>query len=249
MELEICLDSVESAIAAERGGAERVELCSALSEGGLTPSAGLIRAVRAAVSLDVAVMIRPRGGDFVYSDLELDVMHRDIVGAKASGANCVVLGVLRSSLTVDCVRTRQLVELARPLQVTFHRAFDVCKDKDHALEELIACGVDRILTSGGEVDALHGAETIARMEKNTRGRIQIMAGAGILAKNVRDLALRTGVSAFHTSMGTTIECPSYDGSSKFDFHKALFVRWVVRENDVRELKAVLDSMEKEMAKL
>jgi copper homeostasis protein len=249
MELEICIDSVESAIAAERGGADRVELCSALSEGGLTPSAGLIRAVRAAVWMDIYVMIRPRGGDFVYSDLELDVMRRDLVEAKAAGANGVVLGVLTGSGAVDSVRTRQLVELARPLPVTFHRAFDVCKDKDRALEEIIACGVDRILTSGGEEDALEGAEVIARMRQNARGRIQIMAGAGILATNVRDLALRTGVSAFHTSMGTKVECPSYDGSSKFDFHPAAFARWVVHEEDVRELKAVLDSIDKETATL
>ena len=244
MELEICIDSVESAIAAERGGADRVELCSALSEGGLTPSAGLIRAVRGAVRMDVFVMIRPRGGDFVYSDLELDVMRRDIVEAKALGVNGVVIGVLTGALGVDCVRTRQLVDLARPLQVTFHRAFDVCKDKDRGLEEIIACGADRILTSGGEIDAIQGAETIARMQKNTRDRIRIMAGAGILATNVRDLALRTGVRAFHTSMGTTVECPSYDGTSKFDFHPAAFTRWVVRDQDVRELKDVLCAIDK-----
>jgi copper homeostasis protein len=242
MDLEICIDSAESAIAADKGGADRVELCSALSEGGITPSAGLIRAVRAAVSLDVRVMIRPRGGDFVYSELELDVMRRDILEAKSLGVNGVVLGVLTGDRVVDRARTQQLVEVARPLKVTFHRAFDVCKDKDRALEDVISCGVDRILTSGGESDAIRGSSTIARLHQRADGRIRIMAGVGIQTSNVREFVLSTGVRDVHTSMDVKVECPAYEGGVEFDFHPEAFSRWLVREEDVRALKAVLNEV-------
>ena len=239
MELEICIDSVESAVAASRGGADRVELCGALSEGGITPSAGMIRAVRGAVGIAVQVMIRPRGGDFVYSDLELDVMRRDIGEAKSLGASGVVLGLLNSDGTVDVARTRQLVEAARPMNVTFHRAFDTCRDKDRALEDIIAAGADRILTSGGAADAMSGAAMIARMQERAAGRIRIMACGGVRPGNVLELAGRTGVNEFHTSTGARVECPPDGDGVEFDFHRAAFIRWVVREEDVKALKAAL----------
>ena len=250
MDLEICVDSVESAIAAAVGGAERIELCSALSEGGITPSAGLISAVRAAVDTQLFIIIRPRGGNFVYSDHELDVMRQDIVEAKWRRVDGVVLGVLTSDDTVDMVRTRELIALARPLSVTFHRAFDVCKDMDRALEDVIACGADRLLTSGGKTDALKGINTIAELQKRAGDRIRIMAGGGIRISNVRNVALRTGVREVHTSLSTQVRSTAYDGGAEVNALHGGFTRFLVRENDVRAFKSALDAilLETEAAK-
>ncbi len=239
MDLEICVDSVESAIAAAKGGAERIELCSALSEGGITPSAGLISAVRAAVSIDLFVMIRPRGGDFLYSNHELEIMRKDILEAKLRGVNGIVLGILTKDLTVDRTRTRILIELARPLQVTFHRAFDVCADMDRALEDVIACGADRLLTSGGKANALRGEKKIAHLHQKAGRRIRIMAGGGIRTSNVRALALRTGVSDVHTSLSTKVKGVAFDGGVDLDSRQGGFTRYLVKENDVRAFKSAL----------
>jgi copper homeostasis protein len=242
MDLEICVDSVESAIAAEKGGAERIELCGALSEGGITPSAGLISAVRAAVSIDLFVIIRPRGGDFVYSDHELDVMRKDIEDAKARGVNGVVLGVLTTDDTVDRARTRDLIELARPLQVTFHRAFDVCGDMDRALEDVIDCGADRLLTSGGKADAVRGINKIAHLQQRAGRRIRIMAGGGIRASNVRNLARRTGIREVHTSLSTKVKSTAYDGGAEINTRQGGFTRFLLKEHDVRAFKSALQAI-------
>jgi copper homeostasis protein len=242
MNLEICVDSVESAIAAARGGAKRIELCSALSEGGITPSTGLISAVRSAVKIDVFVIIRPRGGDFVYSDSELDVMHKDILEAKARKVDGVVLGILTEAGVVDIPRMRSLIEVARPLQVTFHRAFDLARDMDRALEDVIACGADRILTSGGEPDAMRGAAKIALLKKKAGDRIGIMAGGGIRASNVRTVALMTGVHEVHTSLSKDVEAKPSDGGAEFGALLNSHKSFRVLEHDVRAFKSALDAI-------
>lgn len=197
MIFEVCIDSVEGALAAQQGGAQRVELCDNLVEGGTTPSNGTIELACRLATLDVNVMIRPRGGDFVYSDLEMDVMKADILAAKKCGANGVVFGLLQPDGRIDKRRTRELIELARPMSVTFHRAFDLCRDPGEALEDLIELGVDRLLTSGQKADALSGADCIRSLVEQSKGRVIIMAGGGVNEKSLPLITARTGVSEVH----------------------------------------------------
>ena len=198
--LEICVDSVQSAVAAEEGGARRVELCCNLPSGGLTPSAGLIAMVRQRVPIALHVMIRPRPGDFCYDPDEFAAMKRDVLMARELGADGVVFGILMESGQIDSERTRCLVEMARPLSTTFHRAFDMCIDIDKALELLVATGVDRILTSGSASRAEDGAATIAHLVSVAQNRITIMAGGGIRENNVARVIAATGIRELHANL-------------------------------------------------
>ena len=198
--LELCVDSVASSLAAQNGGADRVELCSALAEGGLTPSLGLLRAVRAQLAIGVHVIIRPRGGDFVYSDIDYGIMREDVRIAAESGANGVVFGILTSTGLVDVERTRSLVQLARPLSVTFHRAIDLTADPFAALEDVVLTGADRVLTSGGEPNAMLGQQRIRQMVHAAAHRIQIMVGGGVRAENAAALLHATGAREWHTAL-------------------------------------------------
>ena len=195
--IEGCVDSVPSAIAAEAGGAGRVELCDNLIEGGTTPSAGTIEECKARLRVPVFVMIRPRGGDFLYTDVEYAIMRRDIVHAKRLGADGVVLGLLRADGTVDVERTRLLVDAARPLRVTFHRAIDVARDAEEALEALVEMGIDRVLTSGQAPTAVEGAAVIAALVRRAAGRIVVLPACGIDETNAAGLVARTGVREVH----------------------------------------------------
>jgi copper homeostasis protein len=205
--VEICVDSTDSAVAAERGGAQRVELCSDLVEGGITPSAGLIATVRQKIQIGLQVMIRPRGGDFHYSAEEFDIMRRDIRMAKQLGANGVVFGLLDPDGNLEVERTRELVELARPLNVTYHRAFDMARDLDTSLEDAIRTGADRILTSGAEVAAPDAIPTLKRLIAAAGERIIILVGGGMKPHNARRVIAETGAKEIHAGLRTTKEGP------------------------------------------
>jgi copper homeostasis protein len=203
--LEVCVDSIAGALAAQEGGAQRVELCANLFEGGTTPSAATIEFVRKQLAIDLNVMIRPRAGDFLYSNLEFAIMRRDIEITKAAGGNGIVIGLLTEYGKIDIERTKALTELARPLSVTFHRAFDMVADAGEALETLIHLGLDRVLTSGLEPTALEGADTIAQLNHQAAGRIIIMPGGGIHERNIAKIVRQTGADEIHMSGRHTVE--------------------------------------------
>ncbi|MER7889487.1 copper homeostasis protein CutC [Micromonospora sp. NPDC094482] len=206
---EICIDSVEGAIAAEAAGADRVELCSALFEGGLTPSIGTIEvALRSVDRIRVHVIIRPRAGDFIFSEHEVEAMVRDVRAAVAAGAHGVVIGALTAEGDVDVATTRRLIEAAGDASVTFHRAFDMVRDPFQALEQLIDLGVSRVLTSGQEVSVLEGAPLIAELVRRAGGRIIVMPGGGITPRNIARIVEATGAREYHFAALVTSDSPA-----------------------------------------
>lgn len=237
-------------MAAERGGAQRVELCSDLLEGGITPSAGLLAVVRERVGIGVFVMVRPRGGDFCYSGPEFEVMQQDIHRAREMGADGIIVGVLDRHAQVDVARTRQLVELADPLPVTFHRAIDMTPDPCAALEEVAETGAARVLTSGGAAKVTEGAAVVAGMVKAAGSRIAVMAGGGITGETIVRVAKATGAREFHASLRSARPSP-------VDFHRRNvqmgeigdreYVRFAVEEENVRLLATALERMAEERA--
>lgn len=208
--LEISVESIEVAAAAERGGADRIELCSDLSVGGLTPQVALIHGVRQQIQIPIFVMIRPRPGDFNYALAEFAQMKKSIAAAKDAGAGGLILGILKRNRTVDIDLTRELVELAKPLPVTFHRAFDACPDLSQALEDVVRSGASRILTSGGAASAVEGASNIAMVVASAGERITIIPGAGIHAGNILQLAAATQAREFHSGLSTVLPRPQTD---------------------------------------
>jgi copper homeostasis protein len=197
MILEACVNSALSAIEAQKGGAGRVELCENMADGGCTPSAGAIRYAREHLRIGLFVMIRPRGADFCYTPEEFEIMQEDVRMAKELGADGVVFGILDPDGNIDCKRMGRLAELARPMGITCHRAFDMTRDPFQAMEDLIRLGIDRILTSGQSDSALAGAPLIRGLIRKAEGRILLMPGHGIREHNLEQVIRETGATEFH----------------------------------------------------
>ena len=234
--LEVIGFNIESCIIAQAAGVHRIELCDNPGEGGTTPSYGFIKAARANLQIELYPIIRPRGGDFLYSDAEFEVMKADVKVCKEFGCDGVVIGILNADGTVDKKRCKQLVTLAYPMGVTFHRAFDRVKDAAQALEDIIEIGCERILTSGLVPNALDGAETLAAFIKQADERIIIMPGSGVKADNIIELAKKTGAVEFHTSARMSIDSKmNYTNEGMKENLKSVTV-------DVDEIKTIIANL-------
>jgi copper homeostasis protein len=199
--IEGCVETVEECVNAKRGGATRLELCDRLDVGGTTPGAALIDAVHAEVGLPIMAMVRPRGGSFVHSAAELEQMRRDLDMVLSKNVAGVVIGILDETSRVDTKRIAEFVRLAGDTPVTFHKAFDVIDDLSAALDDLMACGIKRLLTSGGKPTAADGIDTLAMLVEQSAGRVEIMAGGKVRGSSVRAIVERTGVREVHARVG------------------------------------------------
>jgi len=234
MLLEICANSYKSAINAQEAGAHRIELCQELSVGGITPSYGLLKLVIDTLSLSVFVLIRPRSGNFVYTDEEFDIMKQNIQLSKNLGCTGIVSGILNKNNSIDKERTKELIELSKPLEFTFHRAFDCVPNPFESLEQLIDLGVDRILTSGLETSAEKGIELLKELKEQAKGRITILPGSGINPSNAK-LYKDAGFSEIHTSASKIFV--NNNKKSMFDT--------VQTESDVSTIKTILNILKNE----
>lgn len=238
MLLEICANSLQSAINAQKAGAQRIELCENLEQGGTTPSYGLLSLARKHLNIKINVLIRPRSGDFFYTDIEYQVIKEDIKVAKQLGADGIVCGILTPSGDVDVERTKELVELSKPLSFTFHRAFDFSNDPFKALEDVISTGAGTILTSGQQPTAIQGIHLIWDLVKSAKGRITIMPGSGVNADNIEYL-IETGATEFHMSGTSAVE-------SGMTFKKLGMTLgnpetdYKLLESDIEKIKTVLE---------
>ena len=235
MTIEICANSVQSAINAAKGGADRIELCQNLNEGGTTPSYATIKYCVEKLPLKTMVLIRPRPGDFCYNDAEYEAIKEDVLMCRQLGAHGVVVGFLDKKLDIDINRTAEIVKLARPMEVTFHRAFDRCRDWHKALERIIECGCDRILTSGQYKTAPEGIDNLREIQKQASGRIAILAGSGVNSQNAAEIIRATGVNEVHSSCKHTIVNPqktNIEDSSKYN------------ETDLEEVKRLVEAVSK-----
>ena len=241
--LEICANSLPSALEAQEGGADRVELCDNLLEGGTTPSYATLLKARELLHIQLYPIIRPRGGDFLYTDLEFEVMRSDIRMCKQIGCNGVVVGMLLQDGSLDIERLRILMEEAWPMGVTFHRAFDMCSHPEEVLESLIDLGVERILSSGQRRNALEGAPQLARWHQQAAGRIGIMAGSGVRVHNIATIRHQTGIEEFHSTAQKTLssrmsyrnaEAQMSEGGKEYDIQQT-------DQDTVRHLRAAAEA--------
>jgi len=248
--IEICVNSVESALRAQQGGADRVELCENLFEGGTTPSAGSIAVSRRHLTTaGLMVMIRPRGGDFLYSDVEFEIMRQDVRMAREMGADGIVLGLLTPDGHVDGPRTAELAALAGPLPVTFHRAFDMAADPFRALEDLAGLGIARILTSGRERSAFEGAALIAQLVRQAAGRIVLLPGGGIHERNAAAILAQTGATELHLSANSRRASGMTYRNPALHLGSALYPpEYEITLTDAGKVDAVCRSVEKREAR-
>ncbi len=247
IQLEINSYSVQSVINAQNGGAHRVELCDNFPEGGTTPGYGTILLAREKLDIGLFVIIRPRGGDFLYSGIEFEIMKKDIEMCKKLGVDGVVIGILKADGTIDKDRTRELADLARPMGVTFHRAFDMTRDPWEALEDLIGAGVDRILTSGQERTCIIGKELIKKLVEKAGDRIIIMPGDGLEEDNIEAFARYTGAREFHCTARTLISGHMEYKNTKITMGGIPDIPeydiFQVDENKVRTLAGILNNLD------
>ena len=237
--IEIATSDFATTQSAVNGGADRIELCTNLAEGGTTPSYGTIKQCRESFSVSLYPIIRPRGGDFLYTDDEFEIMLHDVKLCKQLGCDGMVIGLLNKDGTIDIKRTSVLIETAYPLGVTFHRAFDRCKDPFTALEQLIEIGCERILTSGQKPSVVDGVDLVAELNKKAADRIIIMPGSGVRKENIKMLAAKTGCTEFHSSLRGKEK-------TKMDFlHEAFkdsaesFMNNAIDSNEVKAIRSML----------
>ena len=205
--IEIATSDFTTTKSAVDGGADRIELCANLAEGGTTPSLGTIKRCRDAFNVLLYPIIRPRGGDFLYNKDEYEIMLQDVKLCKQMGCDGIVIGLLNMDGSIDVARTSELIETAYPMGITFHRAFDRCKDPFEALEELIEIGCERILTSGQKPSVVDGVDLVAELNKKADDRIIIMPGSGVRKENIKMLAEKTGCAEFHSSLRSKTKSP------------------------------------------
>lgn len=232
--LEICAGSLSSALAGARGGANRIELCDSLSEGGTTPSWGMIKVCTSLLSIPVFPIIRPRGGDFIYSDEEFEVMKQDLICCAEMGCPGAVLGILKSDGSVDTGRCRELLKLAGAMELTFHRAFDRCNDFQKGLETIIDLGFKRVLSSGGKSNAEEAIPVLAQLVRQAGNRITVMPGAGITTSNLLKIVEGTGANEFHSTAKSKIS----QGSAMIGEPQFLYETDI---KNVQEMREILNS--------
>ncbi len=237
--IEIATSDFATTRSAVEGGADRIELCANLAEGGTTPPYGVIKKCREAFDMELYPIIRPRGGDFLYSKDEFEIMLHDVRLCKELGCEGIVVGLLNMDGTIDIIRTTQLIEAVYPMGVTFHRAFDRCKDPFEALEQLIDIGCERILTSGQKPSVVDGVELVAALNKIADDRIVIMPGSGVRKENIKMLAEKTGCTEFHSSLRDKEKSKMSFIHSAFKDSTESYMNNAINPKDVIELREKL----------
>lgn len=244
--VEICLSGIESAAAAQDGGAQRIELCENLAEGGMTPSLGMIAQVRQLLRIDIHVLIRPRPGDFDYSQREFQVMKRDIALCKEMGVDGVVIGLLNRDGTVDLERSGELAALARPMGVTFHRAFDVAREPFQALDDLKSLGIERVLTSGQAANAISGLDLLRRLQAHAGDDITLLICGNVNAGNAARIIAETGASEIHVGPA---DCSELVKSKMTYVNPAVYMgnsdqtdEYVISQVSSRRVRAIIEAV-------